>query len=183
MKKLPKLLALPLFVLLLQACNNNQQTETVTTSVAETTTLASTTQAQVSTPSDTTTGEETSGSTDDTSNNPDVGINDIPFTLYVDGEEIGSYVAKDAVGKSVLDAMTSTVGLDFTFDEDEGVITSIEGNDVDYSIPRTWVYTLNKQLAEYGVVSQTLSEGDEIAWYFVSSLDEVPNEIIPAESE
>lgn len=185
MKKLSKLLILPLFVLLLQACNNNNQnaTEVTTTTSVETTSLATTTQAQVSTPSDTTTSEVTSENEGETTNNPNVGINDVPFTVYVNGEEVASYVAKDAVGMSVLDAMQSIEGLDFTFDEEEGVITNIAGNEADYAAPLTWVYTLNKQLAEYGVVSQTLSEGDEIVWYLVSSLDEVPNEIIPAESE
>lgn len=182
MKKYLKILSLPVFALILAACNNNQTNTTpVTTAAPESTTVAATTQDQVSTPLDSTTTNEATTTEGDGATTDQVASADVPFTFYVNGEEVGSFVAKDAVGGSVLAAMESIEGLEFTFDEGEGIITEILGNEVDFSVPVTWVYTLNKQLAEFGVVSQTLAEGDVIDWYFVSSIDEVPTTIIPAE--
>lgn len=178
MKKIIQLLSLPILTLLITGCSllNNSESETTTT-VAETTVLESTTVAQVSTPEDTTTVAETTVA--DTEEESAATGEGVSFTIYVNGSQIATYTAEDAVGGSVLDAMNSISELSFTFDEDEGIVSEIEGVENDYASGETWVYLLNGEYAELGVVSQTLSQGDSIQWYF-GTADELPVNIIPA---
>ncbi|MDO4431838.1 MAG: DUF4430 domain-containing protein [Aerococcaceae bacterium] len=103
----------------------------------------------------------------------------VQFTFFAEGKEIGSFEVQDAVGKSVLDAMKSNPEIKFVFNEEEGVIDDMFDYKNDYAASVTWVYLLNDQMADFGVVSQKLSEGDRIAWHF-SSVDELPVTIIPA---
>ena len=103
----------------------------------------------------------------------------VKFTFHVNGQEVGSYNVKDAVGKSVLDAMSSDPEIKFVFNETEGVIDNMFDTTNDYAAGKTWVYLLNDQMAELGVVSQTLSAGDKVDWYF-GTVDELPVTIIPA---
>lgn len=192
MKKFMQFISLPAIALVLAACGNNTSTPETTTAVPEITTVApeTTTEAQVITPTDETTtseGEETdtdsdstdTSESDDTTASSDVEANDVPFKIYVNGELKHEFVAKDAVGGNVLSAMESIEELDFYFDEEAGFITTIDNIENDYAASETWVYLLNGQYVEYGVVSQTLSEGDEVQWYF-GSVDELPVNIIPA---
>lgn len=104
----------------------------------------------------------------------------VTFTMFVDGEETESYTANDVAGLSVLDAMESIEDLEFNFNEDEGVVDEIAGISNDYETGESWTYLLNGEFAELGVVSQTLSEGDEISWYF-GTIDDIPVNIVPAE--
>nr|WP_276934570.1 DUF4430 domain-containing protein [Globicatella sulfidifaciens] len=197
MKKYVKLLSLPILTLMLVACGNqNKPAEETTTAAPEATTVAETTGSQVSTPNDTTTvadesteeGEETQeGETTvegeetqegDETEDADVAATDVKFTFYVDGEETAEFVAKDAVEGSVIDAMTSIEELEFNFNEDEGIIDVIDGIENDYETGKTWVYLLNGEYAEFGVVSQTLSEGDTVEWYY-GFPEDLPVNIIP----
>lgn len=197
MKKYVKLLSLPILTLMLVACGNqNKPAEETTTAAPEATTVAETTGSQVSTPNDTTTvadesteeGEETQeGETTvegeetqegDETEDADVAATDVKFTLYVDGEETANFVAKDAVEGSVIDAMTSIEELEFNFNEDEGIIDVIDGIENDYETGKTWVYLLNGEYAEFGVVSQTLFEGDTVEWYY-GFPEDLPVNIIP----
>ncbi|MBS4461523.1 DUF4430 domain-containing protein [Aerococcaceae bacterium zg-B36] len=184
MKKIAKLLSLPVLTIVLAACGqfNSSTPETTTTVAPETTTMApaTTTEAQVSTPNDMTTtvaGDEMTTTSADNSaaegTDSTVAKEDVMFKIYVDGEEKTSFVAKDAVGKSILEAMESITEFDFNFDKEQGIITEISGTENDYDNMKTWVYLLNGEYAEYGVVSQTLSEGDVVAWYF-GTTDELP---------
>lgn len=206
MKKYVKLLSLPILTLMLVACGNqNKPAEETTTAAPEATTVAETTGSQVSTPNDTTTvadesteegettaeGEEaeetqegeTTGEGEETqegdeTEDADVAATDVKFTLYVDGEETANFVAKDAVEGSVIDTMTSIEELEFNFNEDEGIIDVIDGIENDYETGKTWVYLLNGEYAEFGVVSQTLSEGDTVEWYY-GFPEDLPVNIIP----
>lgn len=187
MKKIMQFLSLPIIALVLTACGNSGSApETTTTMEVTTVAPATTTETQVSTPNDvTTTNEsETSGSESNTNNTDeslasDIAAEDVKFTIYVNGEKQQEFVAKNAVGGSVLEAMENIEGLDFIFDENEGIISSIDNIDNNYENNETWVYLLNGQYAEYGVVSQKLAEGDEIEWYF-GTAEELPVNIIPA---
>ncbi|MBS4455277.1 DUF4430 domain-containing protein [Tuanshanicoccus lijuaniae] len=193
MKKIAKLISLPILTLALAACGQlNSPAPETTTAAPETTTMApeTTTEAQVSTPNDSTTtvaGEEggetttsadseTTESSDSDNMNSDVAENDVLFKVFVDGEEKAKYVAKDAVGKSVLEAMESIEDFDFNFDKEEGIVNQISGIENDYDNLKTWVYLLNGEYAEYGVVSQTLSKGDVVEWYF-GTTDDLPVKI------
>ncbi|MCR8969754.1 DUF4430 domain-containing protein [Facklamia sp. 7083-14-GEN3] len=89
------------------------------------------------------------------------------------------YEVNNIGGVSVLDAMSAIEELEFNFNEDEGVVDVIDGVENDYA-PNTWMYLINKQFAELGVVSQTLEDGDEIEWYY-GTIDDIPVTIIPAE--
>ncbi|MHA3225802.1 DUF4430 domain-containing protein [Globicatella sulfidifaciens] len=194
MKKYVKLLSLPILTLMLVACGNqNKPAEETTTAAPEATTVAETTGSQVSTPNDTTTvaddsteegettaeGEEAEETQEgEEAEDADVAATDVKFTLYVDGEETANFVAKDAVEGSVIDAMTSIEELEFNFNEDEGIIDVIDGIENDYEAGKTWVYLLNGEYAEFGVVSQTLSEGDTVEWYY-GFPEDLPVNIIP----
>lgn len=103
----------------------------------------------------------------------------VTFTFYVDGEQVGSFDVKDAVGQSVLDAMKSNPDIPFSFNKEEGVIDTMFDTTNDYETGRTWLYLLNDQMAELGVVSQKLSKGDRIDWHF-GTVDSLPVTIIPA---
>lgn len=175
MKKIVKLLSLPVISLFLVACSNNTPAET-TTVTSETTTVApaTTTEAQVSVPETTTANESTTTAVEgEETTTSEVAATDVPFKLYVNGELTKEFVAKNAVGGSILDAMSSIEGLDFTFDEEEGIISQIDNKENDYATGETWVYLLNGQYAKFGVVSQTLSEGDVIEWYY-GTTDQLP---------
>lgn len=200
MKKYVKLLSLPILTLILVACGNqNKPAEETTTAAPEVTTVAETTGSQVSTPNDSTTaadestkegeeaeeteegettaeGEETQE--DEENEDSDIAATDVKFKLYVDGVESGEYVAKDAVDGSIMDAMSSIEDLEFNFNEDEGIIDTIDGYENDYEAGKTWVYLLNGEYAEFGVVSQTLSEGDTVEWYY-GFPEDLPVNIIP----
>lgn len=154
-----KLLLLSCLSLFLVACNlgNKPAEETTTTTVASETTTTETTTTTIA--ADAPAGE-----------------NDIVFEYYVHGEKIEEHIVRDAVGKSVFDAMNSLDDITSTFDDEQGIFVNFfdHTNDAENS----WVYLLNDQVAELGTKSQTLSKGDTIKWYF-GTIDEIPVTIIP----
>lgn len=119
--------------------------------------------------SDSDTGSEVTGET-------------VTLAFYVDGSEVpeAEYTVEFVEGMNVLEAMEAADGLDFTFSDEEGVITEVDGISNDWSTEQTWTYLLNGEYAELGVVSQTLEAGDEIAWYF-GTADQIPVNLVPAE--
>lgn len=106
----------------------------------------------------------------------------VSFKFYINGEEDTdlAFSIEDAEGMSVLEALESQEDLDVNFNEEEGIIDSINNIDNNYETWETWAYLLNGQFAEIGVVSQTLSAGDEIAWYY-GTTDNIPANIVPAQ--
>lgn len=186
MKKYIKILVLPLLAFLLVACTNEQ--EEPVESAPEETTEQSVEESVESIPTE---GEEVT-ETEENGEEPaeeeteteeaEVSEDAVRFVFYVSGEDeaVAEYAVEDAEGMSVLDAMSSIEELDFTFNEVEGVIDLIEGYENDYDIGNTWTYLYNEQYAQLGVVSQTLSAGDTIDWYF-GTIDEIPVTIIPEE--
>lgn len=105
----------------------------------------------------------------------------VTFEIFVgaSSEPIASFAVENAEGLSVLEAMQSQADLDFNFNEEEGVIDRIQDHTNDGF--NTWMYTLNGQFAELGVVSQTLSAGDKVAWYY-GQVEDIPVTITPAEA-
>lgn len=171
MKKFIKIMTLPLLATLLVACTNNDDNNDVETTVEETTvveeTQAEETTAAPAEEEETTVAEE------------EADENAVVFTIYVTGEEepVAEFFVNDAAGMSVLEAMESQKDLDFNFNEEEGVIDTIVGYTNDYDMGNTWTYLYNESFAEFGVVSQTLEEGDTIDWYY-GTIDEIPINII-----
>lgn len=188
MKRYIKLLVLPLLTFLLVACTNEQ--ETPVESAPEETTE----QVEESVESIPTEGESVAEETSETEDGEapaeeegqeeeaEVSEDAVQFIFYVSGQEeaIAEFAVEDAEGMSVLDAMSSIEELDFTFNEVEGVIDVIEGYENDYEVGNTWTYLYNEQYAQLGVVSQTLTAGDTIEWYY-GTIDEIPVTIIPEE--
>ena len=150
-------------------------TQTATSSIVAPVSSSESTTATTSEAATATTSESTAEGTETEDKTATV-----TFAFYVHGEEIHRFDVKNAVGKSVMEAMASTEDIVFTFNEDEGIIDTIFDhiNDGESS----WVYLLNDQVAEKGVKSQKLEKGDKIAWYF-GSIDEIPTTIIPASDE
>ena len=195
MKKFIKLMALPAFALFLVACQNTTEeqpvessaVESVEESVAEQSSQVSIPESSESTDESAESnadGEETeSASTEESGDDSEEASETaISFAFYVAGEEeaIATFNSEEIEGLSVLEAMEANEDLTFNFNETEGVIDSIEGYDNDYSVGNTWTYVLNGEYAQLGVVSQTLTAGDQIDWYF-GTIDEIPINVIQSE--
>lgn len=174
MKQYLKFFALSAVVLLLAGCTDlgNKKEETT---VAETTTVE-TTQAPESeqTEQETTQAEVAKEPTEDA----------VVFKFFVNGEEQPdlSYFVEDAEGMSVKEAMESQDKVPFNFNEEEGVIDSINNIENNYETWETWAYLYNGLYAELGVISQKLQAGDTIHWYY-GTVDQIPTQIVPAEEE
>lgn len=205
MKKFIKLITLPALAFLLVACQNTTEEQPVESAPVESVEESSEAQnSQVSVPEANEDADE-SGESDaegDTSEEAESDTSEangaeeeetdedteeasetaVTFAFYVSGEEdpIAEFSAEDLEGLSVLEAMESNEDLTFNFNETEGVIDSIEGYENDYSVGNTWTYVLNGEYAQLGVVSQTLTAGDQIDWYF-GTIDEIPINVIIAE--
>lgn len=193
MKKFLKLLALPLLAMFLVACNETpEETAPETTPTEETTPVEeSSTDATSETTEESTDAEGSTESAADTESesaeNADTAEADetavtISLIISADEETVAEFTVPNAEGMSVMEAMEAAEELNFVFNEEEGVIDSIDDIENDYDAGNTWVYLLNDQMAELGVVSQTLEAGDNIKWYF-GSIDEIPITIIPAAEE
>lgn len=193
MKKFLKLLALPLLAMFLVACNETpEETAPETTPTEETTpveesatdatseTTEESTDAEGSTESAADTESETAEDAD-TAEADETAVT-ISLIISADEETVGEFTVPNAEGMSVMEAMEAAEELNFTFNEEEGIIDVIADIENDYDAGNTWVYLLNDQMAELGVVSQTLEAGDNIKWYF-GSIDEIPITIIPATEE
>lgn len=181
MKKFSKFLALTVVFLFLAACGNENKPEQAETTEAPQTTVAETTQAPESK------SEESSEEADnqgDESNQDEKNENAVTFKFYIHGEEDPelSFTIDDAEGKSVKEAMESQDQVPFNFNEEEGVIDSINDVENNYETWETWAYLYNGSYAELGVVSQTLEAGDEIAWYY-GTADEIPMSLIQEDDD
>lgn len=203
MKKFIKIITLPTLALLLVACQNTTEEQPVESAPVESVEESSAdTNSQVSVPESTDSADEsgesnaegedtestdsaeadTSESNGDEEDTEEASETAVTFAFYVSGEEepIAEFSAEDIEGLSVLEAMEANEDLTFNFNETEGVIDSIEGYENDYSVGNTWTYVLNGEYAQLGVVSQTLTAGDQIDWYF-GTIDEIPINVIIAE--
>lgn len=175
-----KLAAVALFAIVVAGCSQQpQQPEQVSSSVESSSVMSSESSSSMSSASSESSSSMMESSSESVASSEQPNENAVKFTFHVGGQEVGSYTINDAVGKSVLDAMKSNPEIVFTFNETEGVIDDMFGTKNDYAASKTWVYLLNDQMAEYGVVSQTLAAGDRIDWYF-GTVDELPVTIIPA---
>lgn len=203
MKKFIKIITLPTLALLLVACQNTTEEQPVESAPVESVEESSAdTNSQVSVPESTDSADEsgesnaegddtestdsaeadTSESNGDEEDTEEASETAVTFAFYVSGEEepIAEFSAEDIEGLSVLEAMEANEDLTFNFNETEGVIDTIEGYENDYSVGNTWTYVLNGEYAQLGVVSQTLTAGDQIDWYF-GTIDEIPINVIIAE--
>lgn len=169
MKKFLKFIAFSAVIFLLTGCTDLGKKKEEETTVAETT--VETTQAP-ETEQETSEAEVAKEPTEDA----------VVFKFFVNGEEQPelSFFVEDAEGMSVKEAMESQDKVPFNFNEDEGVIDSINKIKNNYETWETWAYLYNGIFAELGVVSQKLEAGDSIHWYY-GTVDQIPNEIIPAE--
>lgn len=170
--------------LLLAACGNNESTETVESSAESTVESVESVEesSQESTESATEDQADTSSEDAENAETDEPAADAVTFEFYVDGAEepFETYTVDNAEGMSVMEAMESIEGLEFNFNEEEGVIDQIGEYSNDYGTEETWAYLLNDQYAELGVVSQTLEAGDTISWYYGTS-DLIPMNLVPAE--
>ncbi|MGX7091793.1 DUF4430 domain-containing protein [Hutsoniella sourekii] len=183
MKKFIKLMSLSTAAFLLVACNNGgQEAEPAQESVS------SVVESQDQASSQESSSQSLSSDAAESSHDEDTQADDttgesVKFAFYVSGQEapVAEYDVNLTEGMNVLEAMEASKDqVPFNFNEEEGVIDSINDIDNDYLSGQTWTYLLNGQFAEAGVVSQTLKAGDTIQWYF-GTIDEIPVTIIPAE--
>ncbi len=177
MKKFLKILSTAALALILAACNNN------TTEEVESSSDSTVESEQENSESSESVDSEVSSEDAEEANDEDPTAKGVNFEFYVDGAEepYETFVAENADGMSVLEAMESIEGLDFNFNEEEGVIDQIGDYTNDYASEQTWAYLLNGEYAEFGVVSQTVENGDTIAWYF-GTADQIPMNLVPSEA-
>lgn len=208
MNKWLKLALIPLLALFLAACDSLNKKEEKETSVENAPTESTETtkednkenseesnQGEQSDGEESKDSEETEGSSED-ADKPDEDTENKTYSaegeegtatiaIYEDGEKADEFKIENIGNVSILDAMKATEDLEFNFNEAEGVIDSINGIENDYA-PNTWMYLFNGAYAELGVVSQTLSDGDQVDWYF-GTIDDIPVNIFeeeaPAEEE
>ena len=184
MKKFIKLLTLSLALVFLAACSTEpNKEETTTTETPEETSVVETTQAPESDKEDKK-SEEGSNQEDqeDEANTDEANEDSVTFKFYVHGEEVPelAFAVNDVDGKSIKEVMENQEDLPFKFNEEEGVVDSINDIENNYDTWETWAYLYNGLYAELGIVSQKLEAGDEISWYY-GTVDEIPVTIIPAE--
>lgn len=185
MKKFLKLITLPLLATILVACGNEAEVpNTESSAVEETSSVEETTESVSESTESETSESESVEETESVEESEDADETAITLSLIVSGTEetLGEFSVPFEDGMNVLGAMEAAEGLEFTFNEEDGVIDVIDGITNDYETGETWVYLLNDQMAEMGVVSQTLVEGDDIKWYF-GTIDQIPITIIPADDE
>lgn len=203
MKKIIKFITLPALALLLAACQDTPEEQPIESAPVESSVeqVETTEQSQDAESNAASEGAEESGAEDasqesdaegsdngesatedeqaDAEDSEEASETAVTFAIYVSGEEapIAEFSVEDAEGLSVLEAMESNEDFTFNFNETEGVIDSIEGYENDYTVGNTWTYVYNGEYAQLGVVSQTLSEGDQIDWYF-GTIDEIPINVV-----
>ncbi len=182
MKKFLKILSTAALAFILAACNNNSTEEVESTSESVVESTVESEQESSETSSESVESEGSSDQAEET-NDEDPNAEGVTFEFYVDGSEepYETFVVENADDISVLEAMESIEGLDFNFNEEEGVIDQIGDYTNDYTTGQTWAYLLNGEYAEFGVVSQHVENGDTIAWYF-GTADQIPMNLVPAEA-
>lgn len=184
MKKVLKITSMAALALLLAACGNNESTETVESSAESTVESVESVEESSQEDAESATEDQSDASTEETENaeTDEPAADAVTFEFYVDGGEtpFETFTVDNAEGMSVMEAMENIDGLEFNFNEEDGVIDQIGEYTNDYGTEETWAYLLNGQYAELGVVSQTLEAGDTIAWYYGTS-DLIPMNLVPAE--
>lgn len=187
MKKLLKLATLASFTLFLAACQNKPAEPAAPESNVEApaeSTVESAETSQVEPEEDASKEEETS---EDKEEKPEdeaikeadadspIPADHVRLTLYTSPSEKPTHVydVEYVEDMNVLDLLDSVKDLEFNFNEEEGVVDEIDGTENDNELGDTWMYLLNGEFAELGVISQTLQEGDEVTWYF-GTPDDLP---------
>lgn len=189
MKKIIKLIALPALALFLAACQNTAEeppaeSASVESVAQESTETPASEQSEGSVESGAESTESDAEGTESTESTEgetteEASETAATFKFFISGEEaaVAEFAVEDAEGLSVLEAMESNADITFNFNEVEGVIDSIEGQENDYTVGNTWTYILNGEYAQLGVVSQTLTAGDQIEWYY-GTIDEIPINVV-----
>lgn len=174
-----KLIALSFLSLVLVACGNKQDTATepATESVSESSVESQLESSESAESTDATSQDKNESQADETKEADETTGDEAVFRFYVGEEQIAHFTAKDVVGKSILEVLESQDKVTFTFDQEEGIISEIEGHAIDPAEAIYWTYLLDKQFAELGVVSQTLEGGELVEWYF-GTVDDIPTAII-----
>lgn len=180
-----KLIALSFLSLVLVACGNNQDTATepATESVSESSVESQLESSDSAESNDAQSQDNEESQADETTEADESTADETPaadeavFRFYVGEEQIAHFTAKDVAGKSILEVLESQDKVTFTFDQEEGIISEIEGHAIDPAEAIYWTYLLDKQFAELGVVSQTLEGGELVEWYF-GTVDDIPTAII-----
>lgn len=182
MKKFLKLVSLSLVAFVLVACGNDNSKDTAESSSTVESSVESTSEKESSSDTESNdsntseSGEEESE--DESVSRAESSDTNVVMEVFVSGEDepIASFTVEPTEEMSVLDLMSAQEDFDFNFNEDLGTIDEIKGYENDYDAGTTWVYLLNGQLADYGVVTQTVKPGDRITWYY-GTVDEIPVDI------
>ena len=85
----------------------------------------------------------------------------IEATLTIENGGITTHSAKITEGSNVLDLMTAC---NIPFEEDSGLVTSINGISQDADAGKYWLYYVNGEFAQVGAKDYIVQDGDEITW-------------------
>ncbi|MDQ0222544.1 DUF4430 domain-containing protein [Streptococcus moroccensis] len=119
--------------------------------------LALTTLVACSSPS---TGSSTSSTASESVETSDTQTAQAQFLITADGNTTEKEVAFE-VGDSVMDVLENN----FTIEEEDGMVTVIDGVSQDPSKNTYWMYTVNEQMAEVGAESYELKANDKVEFY------------------
>lgn len=180
--KIVKLLSIALTAVLLAGCSyfsRNDKSAEEESSVESVVSSESVVESSIETQASTS-GSTSLNEADESVSPAEASESAVTFEIFVgtSSEPIASFAVENAEGLSVLEAMQNQANLDFNFNEADGVVDRIQDHTNDGF--NTWMYTLNGQFAELGVVSQKLSAGDKVAWYY-GQVEDIPVTITPAE--
>lgn len=81
-------------------------------------------------------------------------------TLEVDGEEIAEENVHFEEGDSAMDVLKAN----FTVEEKDGMVTSIDRHEQDDKANKYWMYEVNGEMAEVGAADYELKDGDQVLW-------------------
>lgn len=84
-------------------------------------------------------------------------------TIQLTDEEIEKTVTVEE-GDSVMDVLEDN----FTVEENDGFVTSIDGVGQDTTKGIYWMYDVNGEMAQKGAEEQLVEEGDEIRFYQIT---------------
>ncbi|MBL1225930.1 DUF4430 domain-containing protein [Enterococcus sp. BWR-S5] len=102
--------------------------------------------------------ENTSGTSDKRSANEI----EVTVSLMKDDAEVTKKEITTAEDTTLMEAMKEN----FELEEDNGMITSIDGIEQDEAENRYWVYTINGEMINTGAKDTTLKQGDQVEFTY-----------------
>ncbi|WP_321387816.1 DUF4430 domain-containing protein [uncultured Enterococcus sp.] len=100
--------------------------------------------------------------TSSTSDKPSANEIEVTVSLMKDDAEVAKKEFTTAKDTTLMEAMKEN----FELEEDNGMITSIDGIEQDEAEKRYWVYTINGEMINTGAKDTALKQGDQVEFTY-----------------